>query len=239
MRSLSRPSRTVYACAMINALMFAAALAASPEASGDAVFEVRDPQYEACVAGVRDDADAVRKRAERWLRDGGGAAALHCQAIGDLAAGLSSLAAGRLEDLAELADAGDDLVRARVLSQAAFAWLDAGEPQNAEAAVKRAFAYAPEGGELYITKGIVAVANEHYQDAINAITNAESEGFRSAAGFVARGRARVALAEYLVAADDVVAALALDPFNVDALVVRGELYRHGVEIDAFYTDTSQ
>ena len=36
------------------------------------------------------------------------------------------------------------------------------------------------------------------------------------------------------AADDVVAALTIDPYNIDALTMRGELRQAGVEIEAYY-----
>lgn len=215
-------------------LPFLALLALTPEAPADAVFEVADPEYQACVADIEKDPEAVRRRAGQWLSEGGGAAALYCQAVGDLAAGSAGLAAVRLEELAARSDAGDDLVRARIMSQAALAWIEAGQPKYAKSAIERAFAYAPEGGELHLAAAQVFLANEEYQAAIDATKTASQQGYSSPAAYVASARARMALLDDRGAAEDVVAALKLDPLNVDALTVRGELFQRGVAIDANY-----
>lgn len=216
-------------------LPLAALLALTPEAPADAVFETVDPEYEACISGLGADPEAARRRAETWLSAGGGPAALHCQAMGDLAAGYPGLAAFRLEELAARADAGDALVRARILSQAALAWIEAEHPQNAAKAIDRALELVPEGGELRLVEAQALVANQQHQAAIAAVDAAAADGYESAAGFVARARARIALADYRRAAEDVVAALRIEPLNIDALTLRGDLFQRGVFIEAQYS----
>src|SRR5690606_19581999 len=81
------------------------------------------PRYADCIQFVEADLDIGRIAAQQWVSEGGGSEARHCLAIADLKAGFPKLSALRLEEIAQRKDAGDDYVRARVLSQAAEAWL--------------------------------------------------------------------------------------------------------------------
>jgi hypothetical protein len=198
-----------------------------------------DPQYRECVALVKSDLEEGRKRATRWASDGGGPPAQHCLAIAELAAGFPKAAAVRLEELASRSDAGDELIRARILSQAALAWLQADELALAQNAIDTAFAAAPGAGELYLFAAMVSSARGESQATIDAIDAGEKKGFTSVEGYVLRGRAKHALLKHREAADDVVAALSIDPFNLDALVLRGDLQQAGVDIEAYYTDAGK
>ncbi|MEL7490279.1 MAG: hypothetical protein AAGJ73_06135 [Pseudomonadota bacterium] len=191
-------------------------------------------QYRTCTSLVGADPQAGRDYAEKWAAEGGGAAALHCQAVGDLAAGFPKLAAVRLMQIAERKDIGDGLLRARYLEQAAIAWLEAGAAEYADEAINDAIQLAPNAGELSLTAGIVNAANQRWGQTISAIDAAAEQGFKSADGLVARAKAHKALLNNLKAAEDVVGALRIDPFNLDALVLRGELQQLGIEIDANY-----
>lgn len=221
---------------MIQSLFAAITLLMTPEAPllQDPVPESVDPDYAACVTTVGEDAAAGRLRAERWANEGGGPPAQHCLAVAELAAGLPKLAAIRLQELAERNDAGDDLVRARILSQAALAWVEAGEIAQAEETMRAAFAVAPNAGELYLAQAKIHAAAGRNQAAIDAVDRAEEDGFVSADASVLRGRAKHNLLRHREAADDVIAALSLDPMNVDALVLRGDLIQAGVTIGARY-----
>ena len=196
--------------------------------------ETVDPEYEACVARVYENIAEGREAAAKWAAEGGGAPARHCLAVADLAAGFPRLAAIRLEELAEAPGAGDTLVRARILAQAARAWVEAEEPQSAQDAVRRAYALAPDSAELHLTAAKVYAANGKQQATIDAVDAAATEGFVSAEGYTLRGRARYELTQYRAAAEDVVLALQLQPTNLDALVLRGDLARQGIAIDANY-----
>ncbi len=197
-----------------------------------------DPQYQDCIERISRDISDGRAYAEQWLGLGGGAPALHCLAVADLAAGFPRMSAMRLEELAARTDAGEDMVRARIFSQAALAWLEAEAPDDAERALNAALARAPDSGELQLTAAKVYAAQEKQQATIDAVNAAEVAGFASADGYVLRARARIALADHRGAADDVVAALKLEPTHLDALVLRGELFEHGIDIDADYVPTN-
>lgn len=209
---------------MLALLLFMIAAAAAEDVK---------PRYEECVARVAADIKAGRAEAQKWAAEGGGADAQHCLAVADLAAGFPKLAAARLEEIVHRKDAGDDFIRARLLAQAAEAWLEAGEPGFAEAAINAAFELVPEAGELHLTAAKVYDAKEEWQRAIGSVDAAKEDGFVSADAYVIRGRAHVALGDYQTAAQDVVKALTIEPTSLDALVLRGEIQQAGIVIDVF------
>lgn len=187
-----------------------------------------------CVELVKADLELGRGAAQQWAAESGSAEAQYCLAIADRTAGFPKLAAVRLQDLAERPDAGDDYVRARLLAQAAEAWLAADEIALAETAVNDALQLVPDSGELQLTAALVHGAQERWTDTIEAVTKAEAAGFGSARTYVLRGRAYYAVGAYPEAANDVVAALAIDPKNLDALVLRGDLQQQGQVIDVVF-----
>ena len=216
--------------AALPALAFAAiAGLASPGAA-------QESRYHDCVALIEADLELGRTAARQWVDSGGGAKARHCLAVADLKAGFPKLSAIRLEEVAARRDAGDEYVRARILSQAAEVWLEAEEPDLAEKALDQAFALTPDAGELHLSAARVYAAQERWSAVVRAVNTAEEAGFAVADIFVLRGRAYTALGAYQTAADDVVKALSVDPVNVDALVLRGELQQAGVVIDVFLAD---
>lgn len=213
----------------MNALALFAAVAAMT--SGDA-----NPRYLDCLTLVEADLEVGRLAAQQWSAEGGGADALHCLSVADIAAGFPKLGAARLEDIAQRKDAGDDYVRARLLAQAAFAWLQGGEATFAEEAIQNAFDLVPDSGELHLTAAQVYAARKKWQQVIISVTAAEEAGFISSSAYVLRGRAYSTFGNYETAAQDVVNALSLDSLNIDALVLRGELQQRGVVIDVYFGD---
>ncbi|MFC2952330.1 hypothetical protein ACFOOP_10355 [Marinicaulis aureus] len=200
--------------------------------------ETLSPRYADCINLIEADLELGRIAAQQWVGEGGGAEARHCLSIADFKAGFPKLAALRLEEIAQRNDAGDDYVRARLLSQAANAWLEGEEPKRAEDALNQALALVPDSAELQLTAAKVYAAQERWHEVITAVTTAEDGDLVSAETFVLRGRARLVFGAHEKAAEDVVAALSLDPTNVDALVLRGDLAQVGISIDVFL-DTSQ
>lgn len=215
--------------------------ALTPEApfAADAAAERINEDYAACIRRIEADVEDGRTAAERWVRDGGGPPARHCLAVADLAAGRPKLAAVRLVELAERTDAGDGLVRARIFAQAAIAWLEANALEEADAALARAFDLAPGSGELRLVEAEIAFARDEMQATVDAVDAAEAAGAMSGRAHVLRGKALHALARHREAAEDAIAALQIDPFDVDALVLRGDLARAGVSIDARYQRADQ
>lgn len=215
------------------------ALLLTPEAPFEAPYlaaaqAAAGPRYQECVALIRQDPKLGREGAQRWVQDGGGVSAQHCLALADLVAGFPRLAAARFEAIAERADAGDALARATLYAKAALAWLDAEEPAEAERASASALAAGPAMPELWIVAAKARAASSKWQAAVDAITKAESAGVMTPEAHVIRARARRALGDDVAAAEDVAAALNLEPLNIDALTLRGDLAQAGVEIEAYY-----
>ena len=213
-----------------------AALAASEAA---VVTLPETSRYQECVALVEEDIAAGRRAAQQWVSEGGGSDARHCLALADLNAGFPKLAAARLEEIAQRKDGGDDFVRARVLAQAAEAWLKAEEVDQAERAVLEALSLVPDAAELQLTAAQVFAARAQWQNVINAVDAAEEAGIVSAETFVLRGRAYYSFGNYETAANDVVSALSIAPTNIDALLLRGDLQQTGIVIDVFYENPTQ
>ncbi|HXI87042.1 MAG TPA: hypothetical protein VNH64_06255 [Parvularculaceae bacterium] len=227
--------------ALLAALLLAMIAQTAPEAPTSAPpprderARPLDPEYQACIDAVREDAKSGREAAMKWQAESNNSpAAEHCLAVADLAAGYPLAGAMHLQKLAQRADAGEPLVRARIYAEAAEAWLKAGQNGLASKAVEDAFKLAPDAGELYLIKAQIEFAEGRMQATIDAVTAAQERGFESAESHVLRGRALHALTRNREAAEDVVAALKLDPLNVDALVLRGDLHQAGVDIKARY-----
>ncbi len=195
-----------------------------------------NPRYLDCLTLVEADLEVGRLAAQQWSAEGGGADALHCLSVADLAAGFPKLAAARLEEIAHRKDAGDDYVRARLLAQAAYAWLQGSETEFASKAIQDAFILVPDSGELHLTAAQIYAAQKKWQQVVISVTEAEDAGFVSSTAYVLRGRGYITFGNYERAAQDVVNALTVDPLNVDALVLRGELQQRGIVIDVFFDE---
>jgi len=193
-----------------------------------------DPKYLDCISLIEANLEIGRIAAQQWTAEGGGNRAQHCLAVADLAAGFPKLAALRLEEIAKRLGADDPLIRARLLSQAATAWLEAAMPEQADATINQAMQLAPSAGELHLVAARVYHAQKRWLAVIKAVSAAEDDDIASAAGYVARARAQLSLGNNEAAANDVVRTLNLDPLSVDALVLRGELRQAGVVIEVHY-----
>ncbi|MEO1015201.1 MAG: hypothetical protein AAFX08_08445 [Pseudomonadota bacterium] len=197
-------------------------------------YETSADQYADCVALIAENPELGEASARAWMIDGGGAPALHCAAVAHLALDRPRLAAVRLLELSERSDVGDDDARATVLGEAALAWVEAEEPGFAEEAAEAALASAPWRADLAIVAAKAHASAGSWQAAADAVTAAEDGDAKTAEAYIIRARAKRALGKDEEAAEDVVRALQLNPFDLDALVLRGELIQAGVIINANY-----
>ncbi|NOX94511.1 MAG: hypothetical protein GXP04_05270 [Alphaproteobacteria bacterium] len=215
--------------------MYFLALLLSAATSGAFVdTDAANERYLDCISLVDTDVKKGRFAAQQWASSGGGADAQHCLAVADITAGFPKLGALRLEQIAQRKDAGDDYVRARLLAQAADAWLQSDETIPAQDAINEAILLVPDSGELQLTAAKIHAAREEWHQVISSVTLAEQAGFVAAYSYVLRARALTELGDYETAAQDVVNALSLDPVNVDALVLRGELQQTGIVIEVYF-----
>ncbi|MEM6538454.1 MAG: hypothetical protein AAF668_12090 [Pseudomonadota bacterium] len=205
---------------------------ASPE--GLEIYKSSDESYRACIKLLAEDTAAGAEGARSWMFSGGGAPAMHCVAVADLALGRPRLAAVRLLELSERRDVGPAGTKATVLAEAALAWLDAEEPEFAVEAIETAIDTEPTRVDLQVVAAKAYASAERWQAASDAVDFVEAANVETAEIFLIRARAMRALGKNQEAAEDVVRTLKIDPFNLDALVLRGELVQSGIYIAANY-----
>ena len=194
--------------------------------------------HQACLDGIDADVTAGREAATQWVHDGGGILAEHCLAIADGAAGFPRLAGIRIFNLAESQRSGDTITRARLYAQAAEFFLIGDETEQASNAVGAGFALVPEAAELYLLSAEINKRQERWQAAIDAVNGAEDAGFTNVDALVIRARGYKELNRIDDAANDLASALRIDPFHLDALVLRGELAQRGVHIKTQFRRTT-
>ncbi|MGV6801006.1 MAG: hypothetical protein ACWA5L_03705 [bacterium] len=192
-----------------------------------------DPDYKACIDAVEANPVEGRKKALRWLSYGGGAPAKHCAAIADIANNLPKLAGSRLRVLGAKEAKRDPLIAAKLYTQAADAFLTAQLDKHALEMIDKAYELAPNSLELHIVAARVYAGTGRWGLAKRALTKAEAIAPLDSPSLVLRGRANQALTDYDAAAADVRSALNLNPDNIDALLLRGELVQIGYAIDPY------
>lgn len=180
------------------------------------------PEYDRCIALLRDDVDEALRFAQAWEATGGGEAAMHCYALATIGQGELDRAAERLERLAAGSRAGNQ-ARAAVFGQAAQTWMMADDPNRAFGAVTMGLTLAPNDTELLVDRSVILASQRRYREALEDLDRvlaldpdrAEAHVFRAAA---LRHLDRVEPAR---AAID--RALTLTPDSAEALLERGIL----------------
>ena len=141
------------------------------------------------------------------------------------------IGAMRLLKLADAEAARDPLIAAAHYAKAADALLNLPDETTALTAVSTGLELAQEAAELHMLKGKIHLSKRDWALAEQALTKAESLNRFESAGFAYRARARLEQGKVEPAALDTIAALRLDPHNIEALVLRGELIQQGLTMD--------
>ncbi len=129
-------------------------------------------RYNRCLARARARPVEGFEDALAWRDVGGGDPARHCAAVALLFLGRPEEAGERLEQLGQAMRARAPELRAQVLGQAGQAWLEAGRPERAHAAISAALAINPDDVELWIDRSQALAAAQNYQEAIDDLTRA-------------------------------------------------------------------
>lgn len=179
--------------------------------------------YDRCMKLAREDPAAGRKLAEGWQQKGGAHPADHCLAVSLIGLKQYKDAAGRLEKLSHDMVHAPAALRAEALSQAAEAWLLAGDAGRAYAAGGAALALHPDDPDLLVERAEAAGVAGWYDKAIadlDRVLKTNPSRFDAlldrASAYREQGRLDAALA-------DIEAALKGSPQSVAALLERGNI----------------
>jgi tetratricopeptide (TPR) repeat protein len=178
------------------------------------------PEYERCLDMLEDDPEGARSLADSWGMEGGGEGAAHCAALAALTLGEAERAAEALERIAARSHAGIT-ARAAVFAQAGEAWIAAGRPLRAHAALTLALALTPDAPVVLSERAMASLALDRPAEALADLERAVVGDPSAVEPWVLRASALRRLDRIGPAAESVAQALQLDPENVEALLERG------------------
>lgn len=186
--------------------------------------------YEACTELVSEAPEAGLDYAEAWQAEGGGRPARHCLAVALLNTDHPGSAGAILAGLGDEESEEDPGVAARLYLQAAEAFITAGKREETFVALKHAYEAAPDTPEVHMSAAMIYATAEEWEGVILTLDALERYAALSSDGLALRGRAKFKLERYAEAAKDAAAALKLDAYLVDAVVLRGDLLNQGVKL---------
>ena len=126
---------------MLTVLIFALQTAPAPAAP-----DKEPPRFTQCMDLATSDPAKGQEDAIRWRTEGGGALARQCLGVAYANGGKWAAAAGAFEDAAREAETGKDWRAPNYWAAAGNAWIAAGEPSKARAAIDAALAAGTLGG---------------------------------------------------------------------------------------------
>lgn len=178
------------------------------------------PEYERCLQMLDEDPEGARSFADSWAMQGGGEGAAHCAALALLNLGEAERAAEALERIAARSEAGI-AARAAVFGQAGEAWIAAGRPQQAHAALTLALALTPTDSDLLTERAMASLALNRPAAALTDIEIVVAADASRAEAWILHAAALRRLERLPPAAESVDQALRLEPDNVEGLLERG------------------
>jgi tetratricopeptide (TPR) repeat protein len=212
-------------------LLGLAVAVSSVAAKGDA-FSGKEG-YARCVDLVRNDPHEAVSAAETWHNNGGGAAALHCEALGLTALHRYAEAAVKLDQAALIAP-GD--IRVALYDQAGNAWLLAGNPDRAETSIDSALALSPHDEDILFDRARARAARKNWSGAEQDLSLLLQLDSNRADAWVLRASARHAEGRKAEANADIARALAVYPDYPEALVERGAMKLEAGDVNGARAD---
>ena len=180
-------------------------------------------RYERCLTLVKNSAHDAASAADAWHGAGGGAAALHCEAMALTALHRYSEAAVKLDQAAIIAPGGEHDLRIALYDQAGNAWLLAGNAEKAEASLDTAVAMSPRDEDILFDRARARAARKDWSGAESDLTKLLTLDGDRADAWVLRASARHAEGRRAEAGADIAHALAVYPDYPEALVERGTM----------------
>ena len=193
------------------------------------------PEMENCLGLLRLDPEGALAYAMRWEIEEGGEGARQCGGLAMIALGEPRRAAERLEDLARASRAGQS-ARAAVFTQAAQAWLMAGDANRAYGATTMALTLTPDDADLLVDRAVALGTIGRYGEAVMDLDRALAIDPVRAEALVFRAAAWRHLDRAEPARRDVERALSISPDNPEALLERGILRQLGGDTEGARMD---
>lgn len=219
------------AALLLPFVLFSASAAAAQTTTGP-------ERFQTCVAAIDQDAAAAYEEAMAWAADGNSMFAYRCAAMAMVGQNRYAEGARRFEQLATALGTHDGALRAELFSQAGNAWLLDRDPARARSALTRAIVLM-EGDRVYMPDLLIDRARAYaqegdYRHAEEDLSTALDLRANDSLALRLRSSARMHQNSFDLALADAEAAVAADPSNVDALLMRGhaiEAKRTGVAVE--------
>ena len=199
--------------------------------------ETPEERHSACLNQAAADAEVAYEDAKAWQQQGGGGFAQHCAAIALVGMGEYAQAAQLLEQLGASGDPA--LAPAGLFSQAAQAWILAGDLEHAAAALDTALSLDADDVDTMIDRAEVAALSGDYWRAVDELNWAEDKAPERAEIYLLRGTAYRFLESYELALADLNRALELNPASPESYLERGNIKRLLADPDGARADWLQ
>lgn len=197
-------------------------------------------RYNSCMQMARDKPAEALNVALLWIEDMGGAPARHCEAVSLFNLAEFGEAGARFELIAEDIRVGrgmptvggkkyaaDSVMFASILSQAAQAWMLAGELDRAHDAASRALSIVEKGSavhiEILLDRAQISAADEDFGLAMEDIEAALTFAPDNLVALLFRSAAQRAIGNYAEAKKSIDRAYAIDGKNPSILLERANI----------------
>lgn len=158
-----------------------------------------------------------------WLSEGNRPGARYCTAMALIELGETAEGAFRLEALANAPDGGSLEDRALYLAQAGNAWLASNLPEEALLTLNNAIRLNPEDPDLLIDRARAHLLMENWVLGETDLTDALERQPGAFDAYLLRAETRLRQNRLDEAMNDVLQARAIDPENIEALLLRGRI----------------
>jgi tetratricopeptide (TPR) repeat protein len=186
-------------------------------------------RYKECVREVSIDAKQAYENASRWRAQGGGASAMHCEALALTELRVFPSAAKLLERLARLKEVADPVQKAEIFAQAGHAWILADRSKKARGAFDAGLklvgleAYPLIASEMMVGRAHAYSLDENWRAAEGELNHVLEFLPQQFDALLLRASIQRAQGNYGAAASDLANYLTLLPDEVDGLLERGLL----------------
>lgn len=196
-------------------------------------------KYQSCIASIGEDASAAIITAKKWVVEGGGAAAQHCEAMALYDQERFEEAAALLETIADQVSRGDGigvfanknktLLAAQLRYLAGNAWRSCDKLERAFTIYTTALLSLGDQPVLkydfYIERGTVQIDREDFQSALDDFSYALELDAERIEAFLYRAETYRKMNEHLKARLDLNQGLSIKPNQPDLLFESGVNYR--------------